>query len=95
MDVKNAFSNGDLGEEVYIIPPIGVSHNTGEACKLRETFYDLKEAPQDWFEKFYIVIGSLGFCFSDYNFVLFLKTTSHGHIILSLYIEDMIITKMI
>jgi len=76
-----------------MIPPIGVSHNTGEACKLRETLYGLKEATEVWFEMFYIVIGSPEFRSIDCNFVLFLKTTSHGYIILSLYIDNMIITR--
>jgi len=39
------------------------------------------------------VIASLGFCSSDNDFALFLKTSSHGHIILSLYVDDMIITR--
>ncbi|CAJ2652486.1 unnamed protein product [Trifolium pratense] len=92
MDVKNAFLNGDLQEEVYMIPPAGVSHNQGEVCKLKKALYGLKQAPRAWFEKFSAVIISLGFNSSDYDSALFVRTTSHGRIILSLYVDDMIIT---
>ncbi|CAJ2650750.1 unnamed protein product [Trifolium pratense] len=92
MDVKNAFLNGDLLEEVYMVPPSGVSHNPGEVCKLKKALYGLKQAPRAWFEKFSAVIISLGFCSSDHDSALFVKTTSHGRIILSLYVDDMIIT---
>lgn len=42
MDIKNAFLNGDLYEEVYMVPPPSVSHNHGEVCKLKKTLYVLK-----------------------------------------------------
>ncbi|CAJ2636330.1 unnamed protein product [Trifolium pratense] len=92
MDVKNAFLNGDLQEEVYMVPPAGVSHNQGEVCKLKKALYGLKQAPRAWFEKFSAVIISLKFSSSDYDSALFVRTTSHGRIILSLYVDDMIIT---
>ena len=52
MDVKNAFLNDDLFEEVYIKPPPGCSHPPNKVCKLRRALYDLKQASRPWFEKF-------------------------------------------
>lgn len=92
MDVKNAFVNGDLQDEVYMASPQGVSHNQGEVCKLNKTLYGLKQAPRAWFKKFTTMITSIGFRSSDHASALFVKTTYHGRILFSLYVDDMIIT---
>jgi hypothetical protein len=52
MDVKNAFLNGDLSEEVYMQPPPGLSHPPDKVCRLRRALYGLKQAPRAWFAKF-------------------------------------------
>ena len=92
MDVKNAFLNGDLNEEVYMVSPPGVAHQSGEVCRLRKALYGLKQAPRAWFEKFSTVITSLGFRPSDHDSALFVRCTGAWRIILSLYVDDMIIT---
>ena len=92
MDVKNAFLNGDLHEEVYMTPPPGIDHQPGEVCRLRKALYGLKQAPRAWFEKFSTVITSLGFVPSNHDSALFVRCTSAGRILLSLYVDDMIIT---
>ncbi|KAJ9567342.1 LOW QUALITY PROTEIN: hypothetical protein OSB04_003308 [Centaurea solstitialis] len=92
MDVKNAFLNGDLHEEVYMTPPPGVAHKPGEVCRLRKALYGLKQAPRAWFEKFSTVITSLGFTPSNHDSALFVRCTGAGRILLSLYVDDMIIT---
>ena len=91
LDVKNVFLNGDLQEEVYIEPPLSVSHDFGYVCKLKKALYDLKQAPRAWFEKFFVVISALGFFASSYDSALFVKCIDAGRIILSLYVDDMII----
>jgi len=53
MDVKFAFLNGNLEEEVYIEQPEGfmLSKNKDYVCKLNETLYSLKLAPKAWFSR--------------------------------------------
>ncbi|KAJ9566768.1 hypothetical protein OSB04_002734 [Centaurea solstitialis] len=92
MDVKNAFLNGDLSEEVYMTPSPGVSLPTGHVCRLRKTLYGLKQAPRAWFEKFSTTVISLGFSASNYDSGLFTRTTDAGTILLLLYVDGMIIT---
>ena len=85
--VKNAFLNGDLQEEVYMAPLPGISHDSGYVYKLKKALYGLKQAPRAWFEKFSIVISSLGFVYSSHDSALFIKCTDAGCIILSLYVH--------
>jgi hypothetical protein len=46
MDVKNAFLNGDLSEEVYMQPPYGLSSPLNNVCRLRRALCGLKQAPR-------------------------------------------------
>ena len=49
MDVKNAFLNGNLSNEVYMKPPPGFAYSTSQVCKLRRTSCGLKQAPHEVF----------------------------------------------
>ena len=92
MDVKNAFLNGDLSEEVYIQPPPGLSVESNKVCHLWRALYGLKQAPRALFAKFSSTISYLGYMASHYDFALFLRHTDKGTILLLLYADDMIIT---
>ncbi|WKA04900.1 hypothetical protein VitviT2T_022897 [Vitis vinifera] len=92
MDVKNAFLNGDLSEEVYMQPPPGLFVESNKVCHLRRALYGLKQAPSAWFAKFSSTIFRLGYTASPYDSALFLRRTDKGTILLLLYVDDMIIT---
>ncbi|MBV8801742.1 MAG: hypothetical protein JO131_02020, partial [Gammaproteobacteria bacterium] len=92
MDVKNAFLNGDLTEEVYMQPPPGYLHAPNQVCRLRKALYGLKQAPRAWFSKFSSALLLLGFTSSAYDAALFRKQTESGLILILLYADDMIIT---
>ena len=63
MDVKIAFLNGDLDEEIYIEKPEGFSApgQENKVCKLVKSLYRLKQAPKQWHEKFDNVMMSHDF----------------------------------
>uniref|UniRef100_A0A2N9GQS7 Uncharacterized protein n=1 Tax=Fagus sylvatica TaxID=28930 RepID=A0A2N9GQS7_FAGSY len=65
MDVKNAFLNGDLLEEVYMQPPPGYPDSQNQVCRLRRALYGLKQAPRAWFAKFSSAVAQQGFTPSD------------------------------
>ncbi|GKC26436.1 retrovirus-related pol polyprotein from transposon TNT 1-94 [Tanacetum coccineum] len=52
MDVKSAFLNGEISEEVYVQQPPGFesSEYPNHICKLDKALYRLKQAPRAWYE---------------------------------------------
>ncbi|KAA0025466.1 Retrovirus-related Pol polyprotein from transposon TNT 1-94 [Cucumis melo var. makuwa] len=92
MDVKNAFLNGTLSEEVYMKPPPGTSSPPHKVCLLRRALYGLKQAPRAWFATFSSTITQLGFTSSPHDTALFTRHTPQAIVLLLLYVDDMIIT---
>jgi hypothetical protein len=92
LDVKNAFLNGELHEEVYMKPPPGYYVPEGMVCRLRRSLYGLKQAPRAWFQRFASVVTAADFSASAHDPALFVHTSSRGRTLLLLYVDDMIIT---
>lgn len=91
ISVKNAFFNGDLQEEVYMVYSIDISYKVGDVCKFTKDLYGLKQVPCARFEKFPTVITFLSFSSRHYNSTLFYICTFSGCILLYLYVDDMVI----
>ncbi|KAL9266542.1 Retrovirus-related Pol polyprotein from transposon RE1-like protein [Drosera capensis] len=78
MDVKNAFLNGDLFEELYMKPPPGYHYPPNKVFQLRKALSGLKQAPRALYSKSYSILGQLGFTTSSYDSALFIKKSSAG-----------------
>lgn len=95
LDIKNAFLNGDLEEEVYMqIPPGLESSSTANmVCRLRKSLYGLKQSPRAWFDRLTRVVKKDGFnqCQSDHT--MFVKHSMEGKVALFIvYVDDIVIT---
>ena len=93
MDVKTAFLNGDLNEEVYMEQPEGfvLPGNEHKVCKLTKSLYGLKQAPKQWHEKFDSVILEYGFKHNGADKCIYSKFTEIFGVIICLYVDDMLI----
>lgn len=90
MDVKGAFLNGDLNEEIYMLQPVGFA-NGKQVCKLNKSIYGLKQASRMWNEKFNNFMLRIGFkrCASEY--CLYVKIEKDIRCYILLYVDDLLI----
>ncbi|KAI5321923.1 hypothetical protein L3X38_030995 [Prunus dulcis] len=94
LDVKSAFLNGVLHEEVYVDqPPVFMVKNKEDiVCRLKKALYGLKQAPRAWYEEINSYFTKAGFQRSPKEATLYVKAAESGIIIVSLYVDDIIYT---
>ncbi|VVT56898.1 uncharacterized protein SAPINGB_P005385 [Magnusiomyces paraingens] len=92
VDVKNAFLNGDLEEDIYVKPPTGIDHNTppGMVWKLNKSLYGLKQAPLCWNKKLVDKLEALGYKAAKKEPCLFYKINGKDFSIIGLYVDDIL-----
>ena len=91
MDVKTAFLNGYLEEDVYMDQLVGFIEEGKEhmMCKLKNSIYGLKQASRQWYLKFNDIITSFGFKENIVNRCIYLKVSGSKFIFLILYVDDL------
>jgi hypothetical protein len=94
MDVKNAFVQGELEEQVYMVQPPGFHFetNSSEVYRLKKSLYGLKQAPHAWNTKITQQLRKMSFETSKAESSLFIRKTRLGPICILLYVDDLIIT---
>src|SRR3954471_10308062 len=93
MDVKIAFLNGNIEEELYMMQPEGFidPRNVGKVCKLQRSIYGLKQASQSWNLQFDEVIKAFGFVQNVEEFCVYKKLSGSSVAFLVLYVDDILL----
>ena len=93
MDVKTAFLNGLLEEELYMMQPEGFVDPKGanKVCKLQRSIYGLVQASQSWNIRFDSVIKAYGFIQTFGEACIYKKVTGSSVEFLILYVDDILL----
>ncbi|KAI3746688.1 hypothetical protein L6452_09127 [Arctium lappa] len=92
MDVKSAFLNGVLHEEVYVAQLEGFidPHHSDHVYVLDKALYGLKQAPRAWYETLTKFLLASSFKKGTVDTTLFLKRQGEGLILIQIYVDDII-----
>jgi len=94
MDVKSAFLNRDLAEEVYVQQPPGftAAGHEQKVLRLKKALYGLRQAPRAWNQKLDASLNELGFvcCTSEHD--MYTRGKGPSWVIVGIYVDDLIIT---
>src|SRR3954469_11640900 len=93
MDVKTAFLNGNLEDNVYMIQPEGfvAPEDAGKVCKLKISIYGLKQASRSWNLRFDEVVKGFGFIQNGEEACVYKKVSGSAISFLILYVDDILL----
>jgi hypothetical protein len=93
MDVKSAFLNGYISEEVYVHQPPGFedAKHPDHVFKLKKSLYGLKQAPRAWYERLSTFLLENEFVRGKVDTTLLCKSYKHNILIVQIYVDDIIL----
>jgi hypothetical protein len=94
MDVKSAFLNDDLKEEVYVhqTPGFVVAEKEDKVYRLRKVLYGLRQAPRAWKAKLDATLKEMGFHQSAHEAAVYRRGSGRTVLLVGIYVDDLIIT---
>nr|GFB54271.1 hypothetical protein [Tanacetum cinerariifolium] len=86
MDVKTAFLNGNLREDVYVSQPDGFvdPNNPNHVYKLKKALYGLKQAPRAWYDMLSSFLLSQDFSKGSVDPTLFIRKNGNDLLLMSM-----------
>lgn len=92
MDVKSAFLNGFIKEDVYVSQPPGFENHDkpNHVYKLKKALYGLKQAPKAWYDRLSAFLINHGYVMGKVDTTLFIKRKEHHLIIVQIYVDDIV-----
>jgi hypothetical protein len=92
MDVKSAFLNGYIEEEVYVRQPPGFENPKypNHVYKLHKSLYGLKQASRAWYKRLKAFLLAKGFKMGSVDKTLFLLKQGTDTLLVQIYVDDII-----
>nr|UBX54600.1 transposon Ty3-I Gag-Pol polyprotein [Lupinus angustifolius] len=92
MDVKSAFLNYYIQEEMFVEQPPGFEDykHPSHVYKLKKAFYGLKQAPRAWYDRITTFLIEKGFTKGKVDTTLFIKKINHHNLLVQIYVYDII-----
>ncbi|GJV00434.1 retrovirus-related pol polyprotein from transposon TNT 1-94 [Tanacetum coccineum] len=92
MDVKSAFLNGFINEEVYVAQPLGFIdfQKPNYVYKLKKALYGLKQAPKAWYDRLKAFLIKHEYSMGMVDNTLFTKKSKSHLIIVQIYVDNII-----
>ena len=93
LDVKSAFLNGEIVEEIYVKQSEGYEIPRKEHCfnRLKKAMYELKQAPRAWYSKLDISLLELGLNRSNHELVVYYSLSNLSKLYVGVYADDLLI----
>ncbi|GKB46369.1 retrotransposon protein, putative, ty1-copia subclass, partial [Tanacetum coccineum] len=93
MDVKTAFLNEKLTEDVFMAQPEGFENAKypKRVCKLQKAIYGLKQASRSWNLCFHEKVTQFGFSRSEDESCIYVKVSGSVVVFLVLYVDDILL----
>ncbi|GAX81561.1 hypothetical protein CEUSTIGMA_g8989.t1 [Chlamydomonas eustigma] len=92
MDVKSAFLNAELDDEVYImLPPEVCTRGDKTVYKLKKAVYGLKQAPRAWYNMLKEILTGLGFTQSEADPAIYFQVVNGQVEVILTHVDDLLI----
>jgi Reverse transcriptase (RNA-dependent DNA polymerase) len=91
MDVKGAYLNGNLKEEIFMMKPKGYGDGSNKACQLLKTLHGLKQSGHKWNIELNIKLEKRGYKRIHSDPCIYIQRTPDGMILITVWVDDLLI----
>jgi hypothetical protein len=91
MDVKGAYLNGHLKEEIYMAQPDGYEDGSNKSCRLIKTLYGLKQSGREWNSELNVQLSKRGYKRAQTDPCVYIQRKANGLILITVWVDDMLL----
>lgn len=91
MNVKGAYLNGELKEEIFMWQPQGYDDGSGRVCQLHKTLYGLKQSGHEWNQEFNRNMMDIRFSRLEVDHCVYKHVRDGRMTVITVWVDDLLI----